>query len=391
MLPHFCKKSSSGICRLNGKDAFAPAAQADDRMKKYGKNQNNKTKTKKLALLCRFFCIAMSMLFAVQSVGTFDAKAITLTGSCDECVIPGGMPFGVRLSAGGVLVIRLSGSSPASEAGIMIGDIIERVGQTKIGSVDDFTREIDRSGGKKIGIGILRGKKRINVELTPTRSDDGHFKSGVWVRDRTAGIGTVTFIMPDTHLFAGLGHGICDPDTGRLFPMSKAAVYLASIGSVRKGKEGSPGELRGYFEGARCGGLLSNTDGGVFGMLSEIPKSTHSPIPLADPDKVTTGEAYILCTLAGNKIGRYSVKIVRIADREGDTKNFIIEVTDKTLLDKTGGIVQGMSGSPIIKDGVLVGAVTHVFVNDPTKGYGIFATNMIKAREKAATFENNAA
>lgn len=361
-------------------------------MKKYRKNKNRKNNDdKKLALLCRFFCIALSMLFAVQSVGALDAKALTLTDSGDECVIPGGMPFGVKLSVGGVLVIRVSQSSPASDAGIVIGDIIERVGDVKIGSVDDFTREIDRSGGKKVGIGILRGEKRSNVELIPISSDDGHYRSGVWVRDRTAGIGTVTFIMPDTHLFAGLGHGICDPDTGRLFPMSKAAVYFASIGSVRKGKEGSPGELRGYFEGARCGGLLSNTDGGVFGMLSEIPKSAQSPMPLAVPDKVTTGEAYILCTLSGNKIGRYSIKIVRIVDREGDTKNFIIEVTDKTLLNKTGGIVQGMSGSPIIKDGVLVGAVTHVFVNDPTKGYGIFATNMIKAKEKAVISENYAA
>lgn len=333
-------------------------------MKKYRKNKNRKNNDdKKLAQLCRLFCMALSMLFAVQSVGALDAKALTLTDSGDECVIPGGMPFGVKLSAGGVLVIRVSQSSPASDAGIVIGDIIERVGDVKIGSVDDLTREIDRSGGKKVGIGILRGEKRSNVELIPISSDDGHYRSGVWVRDRTAGIGTVTFIMPDTHLFAGLGHGICDPDTGRLFPMSKAAVYLASIGSVRKGKEGSPGELRGYFEGARCGGLLSNTDGGVFGMLSEIPKSAQSPVPLADPDKVTTGEAYILCTLSGNKIGRYSIKIARIVDREGDTKNFIIEVTDKTLLDKTGGIVQGMSGSPIIKDGVLVGAVTHVCVN----------------------------
>lgn len=361
-------------------------------MNKYG-NNNNKN-NKKIASLRRMFCIALSMLFAIQSLGMLDTKVSAQTRSSEdsvERVIPGGMPFGVKLSAGGVLVIRLSESSPASDAGIVMGDIIERVGQTKIGSVDDFTREIDRSGGKKIGIGILRGKKRINVELTPIRSDDGHFKSGVWVRDRTAGIGTVTFIMPDTHLFAGLGHGICDPDTGRLFPMSKAAVYLASIGAVRKGKEGSPGELRGYFEGARCGGLLSNTDGGVFGMLSEIPKNTQSPIALADPDEVTTGEAYILCTISGNKIGRYSVKIARIVDREGDTKNFIIEVTDKALLDKTGGIVQGMSGSPIIKDGVLVGAVTHVFVNDPAKGYGIFATNMIKAKEKSVTSENYAA
>lgn len=340
------------------------------------------------------FCIALSVLFTLQSLGMLDIKVIAQTGSKDgsiECVIPGGMPFGVRLSAGGVLVIRLSESSPASNAGIAVGDIIERVGDARIGSVDDFTREIDRSGGKRLNIGILRSKKRINVGLTPIRSDDGHYRSGVWVRDRTAGIGTVTFIVPDTHLFAGLGHGICDPDTGHLFPMSKAAVYLASIGSVRKGKEGSPGELRGYFEGARCGGLLSNTDSGVFGMLSEMPKSVHSPIPLAAPDKVTTGEAYILCTVSGNKIERYAVKIARIVDRDGDTKNFVIEVTDKTLLDKTGGIVQGMSGSPVIKDGALVGAITHVFVNDPTKGYGIFATNMIKAKEKAVMFENDAA
>lgn len=361
-------------------------------MRKY-----RKYKIEKIAPLGRIFCLALSAMIALQTFGALDVNALAQSSSdvgSVEYVIPGGMPFGVKLSAGGVLVIRLSSvgtSSPASDAGIMVGDIIERVGSTKIGSVDAFTTEIDRSGGKKIKIGILRGKKRMDVELTPIRSDDGHYRSGVWVRDRTAGIGTVTFIIPDSHLFAGLGHGICDPDTGRLFPMTKASVYLASIGSVRKGKEGSPGELRGYFEGARCGGLLSNTDGGVFGLLSEIPRGSNSPIPLADPDRVSTGDAYILCTLSGKNVEKYSVKIARIMDREASTKNFVIEVTDKRLLDKTGGIVQGMSGSPIIKDGVLVGAVTHVFVNDPAKGYGIFATNMIKAKEKAAISENNAA
>lgn len=346
----------------------------------------------------RLICAAMSAITIISTllplgVRADEAFVTNLPEGENKAtkVIPGGMPFGVKLDVGGVLVVRLSDPSesqkncPAADAGIKVGDVIESVDGQSISSVEDFTAAIDASKGKTLKIGLVRDERRMTLSLTPVPVDDGtHYKAGVWVRDRASGIGTITFITENDHRFAGLGHGICDPDSGALIPMSKASVYFASIGAVRKGKNGSPGELRGYFNGSKCGALLSNTDCGTFGLISTMPEgNVHEAVEIADSDEVTCGEAYILCTVDGCKVGKYSVKISKIVDRGRDVKNFVIEVTDKELLEKTGGIVRGMSGSPIIKDGKLVGAITHVFVSDCKKGYGIFAENMLRQMENA--------
>lgn len=345
------------------------------------------------------------LISVVMTAVTIISASVSLSVRADEAsvtnlpdckskvtkVIPGGMPFGVKLDVGGVLVVRLSQPSetqkscPAADAGIKVGDVIESVDGKNISSFEDLVSAVDASNGKTLNIGILRDEKRMTLSLTPVPVDDGaHYKAGVWVRDRASGIGTITFITEEDHRFAGLGHGICDPDSGAIMPMSKASVYFASIVAVRKGKNGSPGELRGYFNGSKCGALLSNTDCGTFGLISTMPEGvTHKAVEIADADEVSCGEAYILCTLDGCKVGRYSVNISKIVDRERDVKNFVIEVTDKELLEKTGGIVRGMSGSPIIKDGKLVGAITHVFVSDCKKGYGIFTENMLRKMDNA--------
>ena len=335
-----------------------------------------------LITVIAFLVFAQSMPCASYA----DSVATDNGGSAVQTVIPGGMPFGVKLQTKGVVVVGISplddsddGVCPASKAGIKTRDVIIGANGKEINSIDDFSKALDDSGGKEIRLSVVRERKEIKVGLIPVKSEkDGHYKAGIWVRDGAAGIGTVTFICPDEHFFAGLGHGICDPDTGILMPMSHGTVYDVSIGSIRKGKEGTPGELRGFFSGPKTGALLANTEYGTFGMLSVLPKSTEKPIGIADPKDVKCGEACILCTLDNNRTEKYSVSITKIIDRNRDSKNFVIRVTDKRLLEKTGGIVQGMSGSPIIQDGKLVGAITHVFVNEPQNGYGIFAKTMLE-------------
>ena len=220
--------------------------------------------------------------------------------------------------------------------------------------------------------------------MTPVRSDE-RYKAGLWIRDSTAGIGTVTFIDPATGAFAGLGHGICDSDTGELVKPGRGIVVNVAISGVEKGQAGAPGELRGYFSSGKIGSLTGNTECGVFGVFAELPEGMSGDakaIPAATSAETHDGDAEIICT-SDSGTGRYKVRISGI-DRSGrPVKNFVVTVTDPDLIAKTGGIVQGMSGSPIIQDGKLIGAVTHVLVNSPEKGYGIFIDNMLTAGRAA--------
>jgi len=212
----------------------------------------------------------------------------------------------------------------------------------------------------------------------PVNCPDGEYRIGVNVKDTMAGIGTVTFITPESGAFGGLGHGICDPYTGEVIPIQRGSVNDVRINNVIKGVEGKPGEIRGSFCASRSGTLLKNTDCGVFGILSSVSSSIQ-PMPAADISEVKLGKASILCTLDEQGVKMYEIEIESINnDASSDTKNFNIRINDKSLIEKTGGIVQGMSGSPIIQNGKLIGAVTHVMVNDPKRGYGIYIGNMLK-------------
>lgn len=304
----------------------------------------------------------------------------------EQEVIPGGTPFGIKLFTKGVVVIDVSAietdagvKRPAHSAGIQKGDVILSVGGREISSNEEIAAVIEKSGGNPVDISLEREGVLMSCTLLPVKSvSDGRFKGGIWVRDSSAGIGTITYYDEETGYFAGLGHAICDADTGQVMPLNTGDVCNVKINSVKKGQAGTPGELRGAFTSNRsAGNLLLNNETGIFGTLLSRPNSLDS-VPVAMKQEIQTGPATILCTLDDNRISEYSIQIEKIdLNPKTQTKNMVLRVTDETLLQKTGGIVQGMSGSPILQNGKLVGAVTHVFINDPSKGYGIFAENML--------------
>ena len=311
-----------------------------------------------------------------------------------QTLCPGGIPFGIRFRTEGVMVVGFCDvtengvtSSPAKDAGILENDRIVKIGGVAVGSAEDFTARISAAEGKSVVLEIARGSKILTVNVTPKRSDaDGKYKSGMWIRDGGAGIGTVTFVCPDNYLFAGLGHGICSGERSDLIPMEKGTIFSVKVNDVLRGKQGAPGEIKGQFTQEKLGTLLGNTDLGMFGALTGMPEAMKNdprcqPIPIAKKSEVEEGPAVIYSTLDGNGISEYAVELCDIHRDAERGKCFSVKVTDPRLIEKSGGIVQGMSGSPIIQNGKLVGAVTHVLINDPTSGYGIFIENMLEEME----------
>ena len=303
----------------------------------------------------------------------------------DLMLYPGGMPFGVKFYTDGVMVVGFcdvetsKGSiNPATRAGLHAKDVILKINGEDIKGAADLTERIEASGGKALTLTCRRGGKEFQTTLTPVlSSSEGRYKTGIWVRDSGAGIGTVTFLFPDSGAFAGLGHGICDADTGALVEMRKGSISDVTISSVVKGAAGAPGELKGHFNPGRTGALLGNSACGVWGVFSEVPETECEPLPVGLRDDICEGDAYILCTVGSDEMQKYDIRISNIKRDAKGSKCFTVTVTDPDLLALTGGIVQGMSGSPIIQDGKIVGAVTHVLINDPTTGYGIFLENML--------------
>ncbi|MBQ8895760.1 MAG: SpoIVB peptidase [Clostridia bacterium] len=351
----------------------------------------NKNKTKSVS------SVFLALLLVLSLSGGLNAAAAT--DNIGE-LIPGGMAFGVKFFTDGAVVLGTTGVetasgvvSPAKDAGLKSGDIIVRAGGKEFETANELISLISGSGGKPISIAYLRDGKEDTVTVTPARDTaNGSYRIGVLVRDSTAGIGTVTFIDPETLDFGGLGHGIYDNETGTLLPLSRGAVVEVEITDVVKSERNSPGELRGKFGRVLVGELWDNTEQGVFGRLSEIPDTAYEPLPVAARGELAEGEATILTTLADGNIGEYRIEIEHIYSASGTTKNFLIKVTDERLIDQAGGIVQGMSGSPIIQNGKLVGAVTHVLIDDPLHGYGICIENMlgsafdVSARDEATLF-----
>lgn len=323
-------------------------------------------------------------LFGVIPIKTAHVTVINRTN-----VYSGGNIFGIKLFTKGVIVIDTSSVStkagtvyPAKLANIQKGDIIISINDVEITSNEHLAQLISQSNGKPLKINYMRENKNMVSTLTPVQSSqDGTYKCGVWVRDSSAGIGTVTYYTQDGH-FGGLGHGICDSDTGEIMPLYSGLACPVTLSGLKKSKAGSPGELQGYFSGGDAFGTLSiNNEAGIFGKMARYEKALSMPVKLKQ--EVKCGKATILCTLDSGGTKEYEINIDKVElNASVMTKNIIISVTDKELLDKAGGIVQGMSGSPIIQDGMLVGAVTHVFVNDSTKGYGIFAENMLSYSDK---------
>ncbi|MBQ8742291.1 MAG: SpoIVB peptidase [Clostridia bacterium] len=307
-------------------------------------------------------------------------------------VLLGGELFGTRIRSDGVLVVGVAcvvgddgERCPAKEAGILPKDIIKKINGNKLSGTEDLVNIIEQSGGEKLTVTLMRDGKEMSVTLVATKDKSGEYKGGLWVRDSIAGIGTVSFIDPETGNFAGLGHGICDPDTGVLIPVKEGSVYGVILSDVKKGSSGKPGELRGRLDGEIKGRVSKNDQSGVYGNLSALPEDART-VDVAFKNEVKTGKASVVCSLDG-EASEYEAYIEKIISADGAVKNFLIKITDRRLLALTGGIVQGMSGSPIIQDGKLVGAVTHVLIDDPTKGYGIFAENMLETARSVANKE----
>ncbi len=316
----------------------------------------------------------------------FPIKTVEIQLRKNSYVIPCGIPFGVKLYTKGVLVIGTSNVStkdgitePWKTAGIKKGDVIAIVENKEVTSNNELENIIQNSEGKELNLKVLRGNTEFYTTLKPVKSiDDNKYRIGMWVRDSSAGIGTLTFCEKESKIFAGLGHGICDTDTSELLPLSHGDIVEAVITNTVRGCRGAPGELKGCFTNPDpIGQIYTNNETGLYGTLRILPENT-SDIPVIMKQNVRKGPAKILTTIEGNSPELYDVNIDSINyDITAPTKNIKISVTDPRLLGKTGGIVQGMSGSPLIQNGGLIGAVTHVFVNNPAKGYAIFAETML--------------
>ncbi len=302
--------------------------------------------------------------------------ASAVTAYASTTLIPVGQVVGLQLQNGTVTVSELTPDSPAKQAGVQAGDCILRMDGKKVTCARDIKTHL-ASCGKKVTLDIRREQKELTLTVTPQPSAAGP-RLGLYLRDGITGIGTITYYDPDTGIFGTLGHGVNEPG-GSLAAMESGLAYPARVQSVRPGKSGAPGQLVGAIRDAKAlGELYRNTSQGLFGKTDlRLPGEA---LPVADASEVHTGQASILSTIEGKDPQQYSVEILKIyaKDRRGG-RNMLIKVTDPKLLEATGGIVQGMSGSPIIQDGKFVGAVTHVLVNDPTTGYGIFIENMLDA------------
>lgn len=283
-------------------------------------------------------------------LGVIPLKTVSVSVFDNVSLCPGGMPFGIKLSTEGLLIVGVGevdceggNKNPCYDAGIRQGDILTKLNGKTVSDGSTFRDTVASCGEKELTLTIERDGKSQEYKVTPAlSSSDQSYKLGLWIKDRAAGIGTVTFYDPSNGTFGGLGHGICDADTGVLLPMREGNVFNVRIDGVVKGAAGEPGELKGYFASGKTGALYENTHYGVFGAMAESPEGAGDAIPIGLRNEVSEGEAVIRCTVGDGGIGEYKVNISKIDTSNRSTKNFVIEVTDPTLLEVTGGIVQGM-------------------------------------------------
>ena len=298
-------------------------------------------------------------------------------------VVPGGEAIGIKLYTKGLLVIETASFednkgnvvSPAVTAGVKQSDIVISVNGEPLANNSQLAEAAQKGD---VSLKILRNSAEQTVNITPVTGKDGSKKIGLWVRDSAAGIGTLTFKRTDNNKFAALGHGIIDCDVKSTYLIKDGSIQKAKVVSVVKGEKGSPGELKGIFadDSGFTGTIEKNDADGIYGVLNTL--DSGEPVEIASKWEVCEGSAQIICSI-GEEKKAYDIEIESVSPLNTfNSKSMIIRVTDNELLEKTGGIVQGMSGSPIMQNGKLVGAVTHVFVNDPTKGYGIFAQTMLE-------------
>jgi stage IV sporulation protein B len=331
----------------------------------------------------------------VKLLGLLPVKSVNVRSVPEISLYPGGISVGVKLNTKGVLVVALSDvegqsgkvASPAAQSGIEIGDSLLKINGVYIENSELLVREINKNDSKDLEILVERKGKQIVKKVKPVKSaSDERYKIGLWVRDSTAGVGTLTFYDEKSKKFAALGHPVTDVDTGTILNINKGEIVGSSIVSIRKGIKGNPGELKGIFvnEDIVLGEVNKNTECGIFGSAESnfVNKRLSKPMKIALRGEIKEGKAKVMTTIDENGPKLYDIEIQKLLPQESPgPKSMVIKVTDPVLLEKTGGIVQGMSGSPIIQNNKIVGAVTHVLINKPDTGYGIYIEWMLKDSE----------
>ena len=327
------------------------------------------------------------------SAGSFPVKKVAAQVLPDIRLIPGGESIGVKLNSVGVLVVgyhlvqtKNGDASPGEKAGIKVGDIITSINGNEVDNMSDVKEFVREAGdtGKPVQLTVLRQDKEIQKTLNPVKDEtDKKYRIGLYIRDSAAGIGTMTFYDPNSNKYGALGHVISDVDTKQPIQVHNGEIVRSSVTSIDKGADGHPGEKIATYptDASAIGNVTKNTPFGIFGRLDKKISNglMNKPIPIALSDEVKEGPAKILTVVDGNHVEAFDIKVLSsVPQKYPATKGLVIKITDPKLLNKTGGIVQGMSGSPIIQNGKLIGAVTHVFVNDPTSGYGVHIEWMLK-------------
>ena len=301
-------------------------------------------------------------------------------------VVPVGKAIGMKLYTEGVLVVGMSeinGKKPYENSGIQEGDAIIEINNEQIENTNDLIETVNKSNGTTVEVKYKRNEQTITTSIEPAKVNENEYKLGLWVRDAAAGVGTMTFYEPSSGMFAALGHGIADIDTSELINIESGELTTTNILSIVKGQKGTPGEIRGTIENSESlGSIYKNTSFGVYGKVqskNRLDINNMEEMDVALRDEIKTGKAQILCELENGKTEKHDVEIKKLyLNNNENNKSMVIKITDEKLIEKTGGIIQGMSGAPIIQNGKFIGAVTHVLVNDPTVGYGVFADIMIK-------------
>lgn len=314
----------------------------------------------------------------IKLFGFLPIKDATINQIAQKQLVVLGTPFGVKLYTKGVIVVDAEENSAAIAAGIQVGDIILSYNNVEVHSNEELAEQVQQSNGRQQKARILRNQRTQTVWVTPNQTEYG-YAIGLWVRDSSAGLGTLTYYDPQTNTVAGLGHSISDVDTGLVMPVERGTLCTARITGVKIGEKGSPGELLGSLNKQELGTVTANDKTGLFANATTDFEGVSYPVALKE--EITEGEAQIICTVHGEQPKTYTIRITKINNNLSEYRNLCIQITDQALLDATGGIVQGMSGSPILQNGKIIGAVTHVLISDPTAGYGIFIENMLANAE----------
>lgn len=329
--------------------------------------------------------------YKLNLFGAIPLKEITVNVIPKTYVVPLGDAVGLKLYTSGVLVVGMGEIEgvgnvkykPYENSGIEEGDRIIAINNNTVTCTADLINEVNKSKGNSVNVQYIRDEDTIETSIIPAKGSDNKYKLGLWVRDAAAGVGTVSFYEPETKTFAALGHGIQDIDTGKLLKIAKGDFVTTKIISVTKGKKGTPGKIQGSIENSTTIGKVGkNTEFGVFGALNNttiLNINKNDAIEVASRDEIKEGKATIISTVEDGNKKEYEIEIEKIyRNNNENNKSMLVKVTDKELLEKTGGIVQGMSGSPIIQNNKLVGVLTHVLVGEPETGYAVFADLMIK-------------